>query len=58
LKIKPVFDIIDNMRGLEESTETIRRVSHDAKERVYRAWEGFVDFAARDNVLEVALGLM
>ncbi|OJJ06510.1 hypothetical protein ASPVEDRAFT_140593 [Aspergillus versicolor CBS 583.65] len=46
------------MRGLEESTETIRRVSHDARERVYRAWEGFIDFAARDNVLEVALGLI
>lgn len=46
------------MRGLGESTETIRRVSHDAREHVHNAWQGFIDFAARDNVLEVALGLM
>ncbi|BCS30721.1 MscL family protein [Aspergillus puulaauensis] len=46
------------MRGLGESTETIRRVSHDAGEHVHRAWQGFIDFAARDNVLEVALGLI
>ncbi|KAL2826292.1 chaperonin 10-like protein [Aspergillus cavernicola] len=46
------------MRGLEESTETIMRVGHDAKEQVQRAWDGFLDFAARDNVLEVALGLI
>ncbi|KAL3481346.1 large-conductance mechanosensitive channel [Aspergillus californicus] len=46
------------MRGLDESTEAIIRVGHDTKERVHRAWEGFIDFAARDNVLEVALGLI
>ncbi|KZT57447.1 gated mechanosensitive channel [Calocera cornea HHB12733] len=26
--------------------------------RVRTAWQGFIDFAARDNVLEVAVGLM
>ncbi|KAL4982212.1 hypothetical protein BDW68DRAFT_182772 [Aspergillus falconensis] len=46
------------MRGLEESSSTITRLGSDAKSRVHRAWDGFVDFAARDNVLEVALGLI
>lgn len=46
------------MRGLDDSTEVILRVGQSAGERVRRAWEGFVNFAARDNVLEVALGLM
>ncbi|KAL3441639.1 large-conductance mechanosensitive channel [Aspergillus insuetus] len=46
------------MRGLEESTEALMRVGHDAKEQLSQAWEGFIDFAARDNVLEVALGLI
>ncbi|KAL4940637.1 hypothetical protein BDV06DRAFT_196302 [Aspergillus oleicola] len=46
------------MRGLSESTETAIRLGRDAKDRAYRAWDGFIDFAARDNVLEVALGLI
>lgn len=46
------------MRGLDDSTEVILRVGQSAGERVRHAWEGFVNFAARDNVLEVALGLM
>jgi len=59
IAIKPYsHSLIHNMRGLGESTETIRRVSHDAREHVHHAWQGFIDFAARDNVLEVALGLM
>jgi large conductance mechanosensitive channel len=46
------------MRGLDEGTEALLRVGHDAKQQLSQAWEGFIDFAARDNVLEVALGLM
>ncbi|KAL5337212.1 large-conductance mechanosensitive channel [Aspergillus crustosus] len=46
------------MRGLEENTQTALRFGQDAKSHVYRAWDGFIDFAARDNVLEVALGLI
>lgn len=46
------------MRGLDDSTEVILRVGQSAGTRVRQAWEGFVNFAARDNVLEVALGLM
>lgn len=46
------------MRGLDDSTEVILRVGQSAGQRVRHAWEGFVNFAARDNVLEVALGLM
>jgi hypothetical protein len=46
------------MRGLEENTQAALHLTHDAKSRVSRAWTGFIDFAARDNVLEVALGLM
>lgn len=46
------------MRGLEERTSKISRFGGEAKSHIYRAWDGFIDFAARDNVLEVALGLM
>lgn len=50
------------MRGLDDSTEAIlrvgQRVGQSAGNRVKHAWESFVNFAARDNVLEVALGLM
>lgn len=45
------------MRGLDESTILIR-TGQKAQEQVRHAWDGFVNFAARDNVLEVALGLM
>lgn len=46
------------MRGLDDSTEVILRVGQSAGERMRHGWEAFVNFAARDNVLEVALGLM
>ncbi|KAL4875242.1 large-conductance mechanosensitive channel [Aspergillus karnatakaensis] len=46
------------MRGLEESTQPAMRFGQNAKSTVSRAWAGFIDFAARDNVLEVALGLI
>ncbi|CAL5870818.1 uncharacterized protein PFLUO_LOCUS5059 [Penicillium psychrofluorescens] len=34
------------------------RVGHGAQRHVKRVWDGFINFAARDNVLEVALGLI
>jgi large conductance mechanosensitive channel len=46
------------MRGLDESTEVLLRTGQKAQEQVRHAWDGFINFAARDNVLEVALGLM
>jgi hypothetical protein len=30
----------------------------DLRASVYNFWDGFLDFALRDNVLEVAVGLM
>lgn len=46
------------MRGLDESTDVLIRVGHTASEKVKDGLGAFVNFAARDNVLEVALGLM
>ncbi|OGE52379.1 hypothetical protein PENARI_c010G06077 [Penicillium arizonense] len=46
------------MRGLDESTEVLLRTGQKAQEQVRHVWDGFVNFAARDNVLEVALGLI
>ncbi|KAL4907057.1 hypothetical protein BDW74DRAFT_176660 [Aspergillus multicolor] len=46
------------MRGLEETTTSVSRLTSQVKSHFRRAWDGFIDFAARDNVLEVALGLI
>ena len=46
------------MPSLDESGEALMRAERDARKRVSRAWDGFSDFALRDNVLEVAVGLM
>ncbi|CAG8059860.1 unnamed protein product [Penicillium salamii] len=46
------------MRGLDENTDVLVRTGQKAQEQVRNAWDGFVNFAARDNVLEVALGLI
>ncbi|KAJ5339667.1 hypothetical protein N7452_006395 [Penicillium brevicompactum] len=50
------------MRGLDENTEVdvdaLIRTGQKAQAQVRHAWDGFVNFAARDNVLEVALGLI
>lgn len=52
------YQQLNNMRGLDESTDAILRVGQSAGEQVRHGWQAFVNFAARDNVLEVALGLM
>jgi large conductance mechanosensitive channel len=46
------------MRGLDDSTDVLKRVGQSASEQVKHGLDAFVNFAARDNVLEVALGLM
>ena len=52
------YQPLKNMRGLDESTDVLLRVGHTAGEQVRHGWRAFINFAARDNVLEVALGLM
>ncbi|KAJ5489091.1 Anditomin synthesis protein L [Penicillium diatomitis] len=46
------------MRGLDENSNVLHRVGHTAGAQVKNVWLAFVNFAARDNVLEVALGLI
>lgn len=43
------------MPRLDEQTSSLL---YGAERHVRRVWNGFVDFALRENVLEVALGLM
>jgi len=38
--------------------ESLLHAGSDVRRRVTRFWDGFCDFAVRDNVLEVAVGLM
>lgn len=52
------YQPLNTMRGLDESTDVLFRVGQSAGEQVRHGWQAFVNFAARDNVLEVALGLM
>lgn len=44
--------------GTDDERQTLLDVEHSVTKRVSRAWDGFSDFALRDNVLEVAVGLM
>lgn len=46
------------MPRLDDSTEALLRAGQTAQNSVKRVWDGFLNFAVRDNVLEVALGLM
>ena len=46
------------MPRLEDSEQALLNAGQGAKERAKSAWDGFSDFALRDNVLEVAVGLM
>ena len=43
---------------LEEGRESLVRAGEDVRRRVHHSWDGFIDFAFSDNVLEVAIGLM
>jgi hypothetical protein len=43
---------------LEEGRESLLQAGEDARRRATHAWDGFIDFAFSDNVLEVAIGLM
>ena len=46
------------MPRLEDTEQALLDAGQDAKQRAKSAWDGFSDFALRDNVLEVAVGLM
>jgi large conductance mechanosensitive channel len=47
------------MPRLDENTEqTLRDAEQGIKRRTAGAWDSFNNFALRDNVLEVAVGLM
>ena len=46
------------MPQLDESGEALLNAGRGAHKRAKDAWEGFSDFALRDNVLEIAVGLM
>ena len=46
------------MPRLDDSGEALLHAGQDASKRARKAWDGFADFALRDNVLEVAVGLM
>ena len=46
------------MPRLDDTSETLLNAHRNVHQRARRAWEGFQDFALRDNVLEVAVGLM
>ena len=46
------------MPRLTDQGVAIIRAGAEARDQIRQAWDGFINFAARDNVLEVALGLM
>lgn len=47
------------MPQLNENTERqLHELEHGARTGTSRAWDSFNNFALRDNVLEVAVGLM
>lgn len=51
------MDSEDDHRS-NSATQRLLDYEHDFSKRVSSAWEGFTGFILRDNVLEVALGLM
>ena len=47
------------MPRLNENTEhQLHELEHGARTKTLEAWNSFSNFALRDNVLEVAVGLM
>lgn len=43
---------------MDGTRESLLHAGEQVERRVKHAWAGFTDFALRDNVLEVATGLM
>ena len=54
----PVIQYNSSMPRLDDSREALLHAGQGIQKRAKRAWDGFSDFALRDNVLEVAVGLM
>ena len=46
------------MPRLDDHREALLQAGERANKRVKHFWDGFADFALRDNVLEVAVGLI
>lgn len=46
------------MPRLEDAEQSLLSSGSNLKQRTQNAWDSFSDFALRDNVLEVAVGLM
>ena len=46
------------MPRLDDSRGSLMHAGDEIERRAKRAWGSFSDFALRDNVLEVAVGLM
>ena len=46
------------MPRLDDAEEALLDAGHSATKTARGVWDGFSDFALRDNVLEVAVGLM
>ncbi|KAL8635620.1 MAG: hypothetical protein Q9228_006908, partial [Teloschistes exilis] len=46
------------MPRLEDAEQTLLSSGSNLKQRTRNAWDSFSDFALRDNVLEVAVGLI
>jgi len=42
----------------DDATTALMHTGSSIRHRVRSAWTGFLEFALRDNVLEVAVGLM
>jgi len=47
-----------NGSGWNDAQQRLMQAPDAVIKRVHSVWTGFIDFAARDNVLEVAVGLM
>jgi hypothetical protein len=50
--------LADDHVMLDEEHGTFEDYRHRAWDGAYGFWQSFLDFALRDNVLEVAVGLM
>ncbi|KAJ9604377.1 hypothetical protein H2200_011211 [Cladophialophora chaetospira] len=46
------------MPQLDETRQSLLHAEEETEVRVRRFWDGFTDFALRDNILEIAVGLI